>query len=133
MTTPAATAGQRKKILIADDAEVFRRIEEEILRPLNYVFLHARDGGQAVKLAIEEKPDLLLLDLQMPVMDGVQVLGVLKNNPITKDIPICVVTTVGRMHDEESMRRDGASAFITKPVKPAELIQTVRALLKEVG
>lgn len=122
----------RKKILIADDAEVFRRIEEEILRPLSYAFVHAKDGAQAVKLAVDESPDLILLDVQMPVMDGVQVLGFLKKNPQTRDIPVCVVTTIGRAHDEDLLRRGGADAFLTKPVKPGVLIQTVRRLLKEI-
>ncbi|HEY4221157.1 MAG TPA: protein kinase, partial [Myxococcota bacterium] len=61
---PALTT-VRRKILIADDAVVFRKIEEEILRPFAYAFLHAQDGGQAVKLAVDEKPDLILLDVQM--------------------------------------------------------------------
>ena len=121
---------KRCKILIADDAEVFRRIEEEILRPFAYAFVHAKDGAQAIKLAIDEKPDLILLDIQMPVMDGVQVLSFLKRTPATKHIPIVVVTTIGRAHDEDLMRRGGADAFLTKPVKPGLLIQTVRKLLQ---
>ncbi|MCC7070369.1 MAG: protein kinase [Deltaproteobacteria bacterium] len=131
---PAATlpSTRRKKVLIADDAEVFRRIEEEILRPLSYAFVHAKDGAQALKLAADEAPDLILLDVQMPVMDGVQVLSFLKRNPQTQAIPVCVVTTIGRAHDEELLRKGGADAFLTKPVKPGVLIQTVRRLLKEI-
>ncbi len=131
---PAApiAGARRRKVLIADDAEVFRRIEEEILRPLSYAFVHAKDGAQAVKLAVDEAPDLILLDVQMPVMDGVQVLGFLKKNPATQHIPVCVVTTIGRAHDEDLLRKGGADAFLTKPVKPGVLIQTVRRLLKEV-
>jgi serine/threonine-protein kinase len=119
----------RKKILIADDAVVFRRIEEEILRPFSYSFLHAKDGAQAVKLAVEEKPDLVLLDIQMPVLDGVQVLQFLKKNDATKHIPVVIVTTIGREHDEDLMRRGGADAFLRKPVQPGVLISTVRKLL----
>jgi eukaryotic-like serine/threonine-protein kinase len=121
----------RKKILIADDAEVFRRIEEEILRPFAYAFVHAKNGAEAIRLAVDEKPDLILLDIQMPVMDGVQVLGFLKKNAASSHIPIVVVTTIGRAHDEDLMRRGGADAFLTKPVKPGVLISTVRKLLGE--
>jgi two-component system cell cycle response regulator DivK len=133
-TGPLAGDGpslSRKKILIADDAEVFRRIEEEILRPFAYAFVHAKNGAEAVKLAVDERPDLMLLDVQMPIMDGVQVLGYLKKNPQTANIPVVVVTTIGRAHDEDLMRRGGADAFLTKPVKPGVLIQTVRRLLGE--
>jgi serine/threonine protein kinase len=128
---PPTVSAKRKKILIADDAEVFRKIEEEILRPFAYAFVHAKDGGQAVKLAVDERVDLVLLDVQMPVMDGVQVLSFLKRTERTKDIPVVVVTTIGRAHDEDLMRRGGADAFLTKPVKPGTLIQTVRKLLGE--
>jgi serine/threonine-protein kinase len=127
--TVAPSGVMRKKIPIADDAEVFRRIEEEILRPFGYHFFHAKDGAQAVKLAMEERPDLILLDVQMPVMDGIQVFSLLKKTPDTKAIPIVVVTTIGRAHDEDLVRRGGADAFLTKPVKPQLLIQTVRSLL----
>jgi serine/threonine protein kinase/class 3 adenylate cyclase len=125
----ARPALRPKRILIADDAEVFRRIEEEILRPFGYQFLHAKDGAQAVKLAMEEAPDLILLDVQMPIMDGIQVLSLLKRTPGTEKIPVVVVTTIGRAHDEDLVRRGGADAFLTKPVKPALLIQTTRSLL----
>jgi CheY-like chemotaxis protein len=64
-------------------------------------------------------------------MDGVQVLGFLKKNPASSHIPIVVVTTIGRAHDEDLMRRGGADAFLTKPVKPGVLISTVRRLLGE--
>jgi CheY-like chemotaxis protein len=121
----------KKKILIADDAEVFRRLEEGLLRIYGYDFVHASDGAQAVRAALEAKPDLVLLDVQMPVMDGVQVLSVLKKDARTKDIPVVVVTTIGRKHDEELLLKGGADAFLTKPVNGTELVKTVRTMLGE--
>src|SRR5690606_16025838 len=123
------SAGRR--ILIADDAEVFRRLEEGLLRSHGYGFLHAKDGAEAVKIAIEERPDLILLDVQMPVMDGVQALQVLKRDARTKDIPIVVVTTIGRAHDEELLKKGGADAFLTKPVNGPELVKIVKDLLAQ--
>lgn len=120
-----------RRILIADDAEVFRRLEEGLLKAHGYSFLHAKDGAEAVKLAIAEQPDLILLDVQMPVMDGVQALQVLKKDARTQHIPVVVVTTIGRAHDEELMRRGGADAFLTKPVKGPDLVKTVKQLLGE--
>jgi CheY-like chemotaxis protein len=125
-------APDKKTILIADDAEVFRRLEEGLLRVYGYDFLHASDGAQAVKQCVEHRPDLVLLDVQMPVMDGVQVLAVLKKDERTKDIPIVVVTTIGRQKDEEILMKGGADAFLTKPVRGTELVGTVRRLLGEV-
>lgn len=120
-----------KKILIADDAEVFRHLEEGLLKIYGYAFVHAKDGAQAVKLAVEEAPDVILLDVQMPVMDGVQALSFLKRDERTKHIPVCVVTTIGRQKDEEILKKGGADAFLTKPVHGPTLVSTVRRLLGE--
>lgn len=119
------------RILIADDAEVFRRLEEGLLKIHGFSFLHARDGAEAVKLALTEAPDLILLDVQMPVMDGVQALAVLKKDPRTKDIPVVVVTTLGRSQDEALLRRGGADAFLSKPLSGPELVSTVKRLLDD--
>ena len=121
----------RERILLADDAQIFRRLEEEHLRHFGYRFLHAKDGAEALKLAIDELPDLILLDIQMPVMDGIQVLQFLKKDDRTKDIPVVVVSTIGRAQDEELVRKGGADAFLSKPVNGTELIRTVRNLLIE--
>lgn len=123
----------QRRILIADDAEVFRRLEEGLLKVHGYRFLHAKDGAEAVKLAIAEQPDLILLDVQMPIMDGVQALQVLKKDARTKHIPVVVVTTIGRAQDEELMRRGGADAFLTKPVNGPDLVKTVKQLLGELA
>ena len=119
-----------KKILIADDADVFRQLEEGLLRAYGYQFLHARNGAEAVKHAIEGQPDLILLDVQMPVMDGVQVLSFLKKEPRTLHIPIIIVTTIGRDKDQEILKKGGADAFLTKPVNGPLLARTVRQLLE---
>ncbi len=118
-----------KTILIADDSKVFRSLEEAFLVQRGYVVLHAADGATAVKLAIEKLPDLLLLDIQMPVMDGVSVLQALKAHPSTKHIPIIVITTIGRDRDREILVRGGADEFISKPISGNELLAKVQRLL----
>lgn len=117
------------KILVADDAEVFRQLEAAQLKMLGHDVIEARNGAEAVRLALEEQPDLILLDVQMPVMDGMQVLAYLTKEERTAHIPIVVITTIGRPKDEEIIRRAGASGFLTKPLQPGQLAATVRQLL----
>jgi CheY-like chemotaxis protein len=120
-----------KTILLVDDAEVFRRLEEGLLRTYGYRFLHAADGAQAIKLATSELPDLVLLDVQMPVMDGVQVLRHLKSQASTAEIPIVIITTIGRDEDRELFLRAGANAALSKPINARTLVTTVRQQLGE--
>ena len=120
-----------KTILIADDAAVFRQLEQGLLAMNGYRFVHAEDGAQAVKLAVEEVPDLILLDVQMPVLDGVQALQFLKKDERTKDIPVLVVSTIGRQHDGDLLMQGGANAYMTKPLNPRVFVTKVRELLGE--
>ena len=121
-----------KTILIADDAVVFRHLQEGILRHHGYAFLHASDGAQTVKLAVDHQPDLILLDIQMPVMDGVQVLSFLTKHERTSTIPVVVVTTIGREHDQRLLLSGGAQEVLTKPIHAGALSRVVRQLLGEV-
>jgi CheY-like chemotaxis protein len=116
------------KVLIADDSEVFRQFEAKILTMRGYQVLHAADGAEALRQAVAEHPDLVILDLQMPVMDGVQVLAALKRSPETKGIPVIVVTTIGREKDREILIKGGANEFLSKPIDGRVLLQRIREL-----
>jgi CheY-like chemotaxis protein len=118
-----------KKILIADDSEAFRKLEDTLLKPYGFTLLHASNGIEAMKVALGEKPDLILLDIQMPVMDGAQVLAFLKKEPTTAGIPIIVITTLGRPEDRALLTSAGAYHLLGKPIQGTELIRTVRAAL----
>ncbi|MCP4500416.1 MAG: response regulator [Deltaproteobacteria bacterium] len=119
-----------KTILIADDAPVFRQLEEGLLRPLGYTIIHASNGAQAIKLAVDKLPDLILLDVQMPVMDGAQALQFLKNDERTGHIPIVMVTMLGRDTERSLLQQAGANAFLTKPINPTHFSTTIRQLLE---
>jgi CheY-like chemotaxis protein len=118
-------------ILVADDSEVFRVLEARILSARGYQIIHAANGAEALRKTIEDKPDLVLLDVQMPVMDGVQVLSALKKDPKTKPIPVIVVTTLGRDTDREILLEGGADGFLSKPIDSRKLLSLIRELLGE--
>ncbi len=118
-----------KTILIADDSKVFRTLEEAFLTQRGYQVVHAADGAETLRLATERKPDLVLLDVQMPVMDGVQVLSALKAGSETRDIPVLIITTIGRDYDETLLRKAGADDFLAKPISGADLLRKVFQLI----
>ena len=109
-----------KTVLIADDSAVFRKMEGEYLQKRGLALLYAEDGLQAAKMALESQPDVILLDIQMPMMDGVQVLALLKSQPTTKNIPVIVITTLG--HENIAiLKRSGAAEVLRKPVRATEI------------
>jgi CheY-like chemotaxis protein len=117
-----------KKILIADDSRTFRHLEEELLKR-RYTLLQAENGAQAVQLAAQQSPDLILLDLQMPVMDGSKALTVLKGSPATSAIPVVLVTTIANDEQRAQLLKAGAARFLSKPINGADLLSTVRDLI----
>ncbi|MBN1960467.1 MAG: response regulator [Deltaproteobacteria bacterium] len=119
-----------KTVLIADDSRTFRALEQAFLVQRGFRVIQAGDGAEALRLVYSEKPDLILLDIQMPVMDGASVLATLKSNQSTKTIPVIVITTIGRDKDREIMLRGGADDFISKPINGAELLKKVKRLLE---
>ena len=121
--------GPKRKILVADDADTFRHLEAAQLKVLGHEVLQAKNGAEPLKIALEARPDLILLDVQMPVMDGMQGLAFLKKDERTSHIPIVVITTIGRSKDEEIIKKGGADAFLTKPLQAGVLVDTVRRLL----
>ncbi len=118
-----------KTILIADDSTVFRTLEAAFLVQRGYTIMQAGDGAEAVRLAFEQKPDLILLDVQMPVMDGVSVLATLKSSAETRHIPIIVITTIGREKDREILLKGGADEFVSKPIDGRDLVAKVQHLI----
>ncbi len=118
-----------RTILIADDSNVFRQLEAKLLESRGYNVVHAADGIETLRRAVDDKPDLILLDIQMPVMDGVQVLATLKKQEETCDIPVIVVTTIGREKDRDILLRGGANAFLSKPIDGPTLVRQIKELL----
>lgn len=117
-------------VLVVDDSPENIDLLSEILRD-DYRVRVATSGEKALKIVYsDEPPDLILLDIMMPDMDGHMVLAELRKNPLTRDIPVIFVTAMNDPEEEERGISEGAADFVTKPVKPAVLIARVRAQIE---
>ena len=117
-------------ILIVDDAPENLHVLGDLLRPL-YRVLAATSGDGGLRVAGgRQKPDLILLDVMMPGMDGYAVLARLRDNPATRDIPVVFLTALAAAEDEEHGLRLGAADYITKPIQPAVVMARVRTQLQ---
>jgi putative two-component system response regulator len=121
---------EKAKILIADDEERNLRLIEALLLPLGYEVILARDGEEALQKVQAVAPDLILLDIMMPGLDGFEVSRRIKNNEETKVIPIVMVTVLGEVEDRVKALEAGADDFLTKPVDKTELRARAHSLLK---
>jgi CheY-like chemotaxis protein len=106
----------RKTILVIDDDKMVQRYAEEFFRRLKFNFYAASDGYEGLKLALSLKPDLILLDIMMPRLDGFKTLQVIKSNELTKEIPVVVMTAYSDRINVVSAGKLGAVAVITKPL-----------------
>lgn len=110
-----------KKILIIEDNEQNRILVRMIMKSLNHEVIEAENGEQGVQMAKGQNPDLILMDLQMPVMDGYAAIKILKNDPETKDIKIIAVTSYAMRSDRDKAMAAGADDYIAKPIDLDEL------------
>jgi two-component system cell cycle response regulator DivK len=119
----------KKRILIADDKESSRELIRTVLERSGYEILEAQDGGEALARAREAEPDLFVLDLQMPILDGFGVLAELRRDPRFIAIPVVALTASAMPADREKVLGAGFTSYITKPVSLAALRSEVARLL----
>jgi CheY-like chemotaxis protein len=118
----------RKKILLVDDMVTITRLEKLLLGDA-FEYLEARDGEQAFACAQANQPDLILMDLNMPVKNGIEGLRSLKADPATAPIPVVIVTTRSEADVFSLCRSLGCAGFVTKPIDREEINVTVKRLL----
>jgi CheY-like chemotaxis protein len=118
----------RKKILLVDDAETVLLMERMILGK-SYDLVIARDGPEAVAKAVSESPDLILLDVLMPGIDGFEACKQIRGDTTSGDVPIIMVTTRGEPENMENGFRSGCTDYVSKPFTGAELLSKVRHYL----
>jgi two-component system cell cycle response regulator DivK len=117
------------KILVVEDDELNRKLIVAVLTYHGYETLEAGDGAEAVKAAIEHMPDLILIDIQMPVMDGMTAVNILKNDPRTLGIKVIALTGFAMKGDRERFMAAGFVDYIAKPISTRELPELVKRYL----
>jgi CheY-like chemotaxis protein len=120
-----------QKILIVDDEAFILRVTELSLKKGGYSLIFGRNGVEAVQLAASELPALIVMDVQMPEMDGLTALKHLKQNPATARIPVIMLTARGHVLTRQDAEESGAALFLTKPCSPMQLLKEVQRILGE--
>ena len=121
---------KEKKVLIVEDEEMIQRLFKDVLEKVGYKIIIAGDGEQGVQLASKEKPDLILMDVQMPIKNGLEATHEIKGNPLTNNIPIVALTALAMKGDEERVRAAGCDDYISKPVQIRALLEKVASYFK---
>ena len=115
-----------KRILVVEDTEDNRQILRDLLTAAGYELLEAVDGESGVAMAGQHRPDLILMDIQLPMIDGYEATRRIKADPALVHIPIIAVTSYALSGDEEKTRAAGCDGYIAKPFSPRQLLGKVR-------
>jgi len=118
-----------KRILVVEDQEDNRQILRDLLGNSGYELIEAENGEEALIAIAKQRPDLILMDIQLPVMDGYEATRRIKADPNLKTIPIIVVTSYALSGDEGKAREAGCDAYVPKPYSPRQLLAKIREFL----
>ena len=119
----------KKKVLLVDDSNTVLMMEKMILSKGPYEVVTARDGAEGVVKARSEQPDVILLDVVMPNLDGLSACAAIRSEPSTAHIPIVMVTTRGEEQNIETAFRNGCTDYVTKPINGLELLTKLAHIL----
>lgn len=120
-----------KRILVVEDQEDNRRIVRDLLTSVGYEIIEALDGEEGVQSAETHVPDLILMDIQLPVIDGYEATRRIKANPALNHIPIIAVTSYALSGDDVKAFEAGCDSYVTKPFSPRALLAKIREFLQE--
>jgi CheY-like chemotaxis protein len=118
----------KKKVLIVDDEPNVRRLSRKILSN-TFDVVEAEDGKQAIEIANNQKPDVILMDMMMPKMDGLTACHAIKKDPTTKSIPVIMVTAIGFELNIKLSQQMGATGYVTKPFSSQDLLDKIAEVL----
>ncbi|SDR28039.1 two-component system, cell cycle response regulator DivK [Rhizobiales bacterium GAS191] len=119
----------RKRILVVEDTEDNRQIIRDLLASAGYDMIEAVTGEEGVAMAAEHRPDLILMDIQLPVLDGYEATRRIKADPALRHIPVIAVTSYALSGDEAKAREAGCDAYVAKPFSPRQLLAKVREFI----
>jgi two-component system cell cycle response regulator DivK len=122
-------SGMPKKILIVEDNELNMKLFHDLLEVHGYATVQTRDGREALALAREHRPDLILMDIQLPEVSGLEVTRWIKDDEELKSIPVIAVTAFAMKGDEEKIRSGGCEAYIAKPISVLTFLETIEKVL----
>jgi two-component system, cell cycle response regulator DivK len=120
-----------KRILVVEDQEDLRGVLRDLLSGSGYGVVEAADGQDGINKAKSECPDLILMDIQLPVLDGYEATRQIKADPSLANTPIIAVSSFAMKGDEEKARGAGCDHYVTKPYSPLQLLRTIRGVLGE--
>lgn len=120
-----------KTVLYVEDNEFNRKIVRQLLSVTSYRLLEATDGEQGVAMALESPPDLVLMDIQLPRLSGLDATRRIRQDPRTAHVPIIVVTSFALGGDDQKALEAGASAYMAKPYSPRQMLELIRRLAPE--
>lgn len=115
-----------RRILVVEDQEDNRRIIRDLLTSVGYEMIEALDGAAGVRLAKSERPDLILMDIQLPVLDGYEATRKIKADPDLRSIPIIAVTSYALSGDDTKALEAGCDAYVAKPFSPRQLLAKIQ-------
>lgn len=119
-----------KKIMIVEDNDLNMKLFHDLLASQGYTIVKTSDGASALPLAQQEKPDLIIMDIQLPEMSGLDVTRYIKAEEDLKHIPVIAVTAFAMKGDEEKMRSGGCEAYIAKPISIPSFLETIKKFLQ---
>ena len=121
----------KQKVLIVEDNELNMKLFHDLLEAHGIETIQTRDGRQAFGLAKAHKPDLIIMDIQLPEVSGLDITKMMKEDPDLKTIPVIAVTAFAMKDDEKKILEAGCEAYISKPISIAPFLQTVKQFLGE--
>ena len=119
----------KEKILIVEDNPLNMRLLEMVLRAKSYTLFKATNGEEALDMAMREQPDLIIMDIQLPKVNGLEVTRKLRNNPVFSYTPIIAITAYAMKGDKERVIESGCDAYLSKPINTRELPEMVAEML----